>query len=502
MSANGHTSSEASRLKDPSLFCTKIVIGSQRLDSHSGKTFDVLYPGDCDVVVATIPECNAADVNDAISSCLSTFRDFSQTTARHRSDLLRKLNDLTLANIDDLATLIVRENGKTRAEAEAEVKYAASFLSWFANIAEVGCQGETISAANPNMRIQTIRQPIGVVACLLPWNLPLAMATRKIGPALAAGCTCVVKPAGETPLSTLAFAELVKRAGYPDGCVNVVTTLDNVAEVGKAICEHKDVRKVSLTGSTRVGKLIAQQSASTLKKLSMELGGNSPVIVMNDADLNKAISGVLVSKLRTAGQTCVAANRILVQSGIHDKFLSALAEKLKTYKQGDGEDPDVLLGPLITDRAVEKCRSHVEDALSKGAQLYYGPTPPSSFPDKGGYFYPPTILTGLSDNMQISSEETFGPVAAIRTFETEEEALRIANDSDVGLGAYLYTNDLRVAARMSARIETGMVGINTGMLSACEAPFGGVKQSGYGKEGSIHGMGEYQVMKSITTDIS
>lgn len=501
MSANGH-SSEASRLKDPSLFCTKIVIGSERLDSHSGKTFNVLYPGDREIVVATIPECNTADVNDAVSSCLSTFRSFSQTTARHRSDLLRKLNDLTLANIDDLATLIVRENGKTRAEAEAEVKYAASFLSWFANIAEVGCQGETISAANPSMRIQTIRQPIGVVACLLPWNLPLAMATRKIGPALAAGCTCVVKPAGETPLSTLAFAELVKRAGYPDGCVNVITTLDNVAEVGKAICEHKDVRKVSLTGSTRVGKLIAQQSASTLKKLSMELGGNSPVIVMNDADLDKAVSGVLLAKTRTTGQTCVAANRILVQSGIHDKFLSALADKLKTYKQGDGEDPSVLLGPLITDRAVEKCRSHVEDALSKGAQLYYGPTPPSSFPNTGGYFYPPTILTGLSDDMQISSEETFGPVAAIRTFETEEDALRIANDSDVGLGAYLYTNDLRVAARMSARIEAGMVGINTGMLSACEAPFGGVKESGYGKEGSIHGMGEYQVMKSITTDIS
>lgn len=498
---NGHTS-EASRLKDPSLFNTKVVIGSQRLDSHSGKTFDVVYPGDRKVVVATIPECNTQDVNDAVSSCLSTFREFSQTTARQRSDLLRKLNDLTLANIDDLATLIVRENGKTRAEAEAEVKYAASFLSWFANMAEVGSQGETIAAANPSMRIQTIRQPIGVVACLLPWNLPLAMATRKIGPALAAGCTCIVKPAGETPLSTLAFAELVKRAGYPDGCVNVVTTLDNVAEVGKAICEHKHVRKVSLTGSTRVGKLIAQQSASTLKKLSMELGGNSPVIVMNDATIDKAITGVLLAKLRTSGQTCVAANRILVQSGIHDKFLAALADKIKTYKQGDGEDSSTMLGPLITDRAVEKCRAHVADALEKGAELYYGPKPPSSFPDEGGFFYPPTILTGLSDDMQIATEETFGPVAAIRKFETEEVALEIANNSDVGLGAYVYTNDLRIAARMSAGIETGMIGINTGMLSACEAPFGGVKESGYGKEGSIHGMAEYQIMKSITTDVS
>ena len=495
-------STEASRLKDPSLFVTQCIIGSNRVASHSGKTFDVLYPGDRAVKIASIPECNTQDVNDAVASCYETFQSFSKTTARQRSDMLRKLNDLTLAHLDDLATLIVRENGKTRAEAEAEVKYAASFLAWFANMAEVGCQGETISAANPNMRVHTIRQPIGVVACLLPWNLPLAMATRKIGPALAAGCTCIVKPAGETPLSTLAFAELVKRAGYPDGCVNVVTTLDNVTEVGKAICEHPQVRKVSLTGSTRVGKLIAAQSANTLKKLSMELGGNSPVIVMNDADLDKAITGVLLAKLRTSGQTCVAANRILVQSGIHDKFLVALKAKIQTYKQGDGEDPDTLLGPLITERAVEKCRSHVQDALTKGAQLYYGPEPPSSFPDKGGYFYPPTILTGLKDDMQICTEETFGPVAAIRKFDTEDEALRIANNSEVGLGAYVYTNDLRIAARMSSAIETGMIGINTGMLSACESPFGGIKESGYGKEGSIHGMAEYQIMKTITTDVS
>ena len=311
-----------------------------------------------------------------------------------------------------------------------------------------------------------------------------------------------MKPAGETPLSTLAFAELVRRAGYPDGCVNVITTLDNVAEVGKAICENKLVRKVSLTGSTRVGKLIAAQSAGTLKKLSMELGGNSPVIVMNDADLDKAIAGVLLSKLRTSGQTCVAANRILVQSRIHDAFLAKLKEKLQTYKQGDGEDPSVLLGPLITERAVEKCRSHVQDALDKGAQLYYGPEPPKELPDQGGFFYPPTILTGLTETMQISIEETFGPVAAIRKFETEEQALRIANESEVGLGAYVYTNDLRVAARMSTGIETGMVGINTGLLSACESPFGGIKESGYGKEGSVHGMAEYQIIKTITTDIS
>ncbi|KAJ1682901.1 hypothetical protein LUZ63_021879 [Rhynchospora breviuscula] len=469
MSANTNGSkSEASRLKDPSLFITQCVIGASRVDSHSGKRFDVVYAGDRSVVVASIPECNAQDVDDAVASCHATFNEFKNTTARQRSDMLRKLNDLTLANIDDLATLIVRENGKTRAEAEAEVKYAASFLAWFANMAETGAQGETISAANPAMRVHTIRQPIGVVACLLPWNLPLAMATRKIGPALAAGCTCVVKPAGETPLSTLAFAELVKRAGYPDGCVNVVTTLDNVAEVGKAICEHKHVRKVSLTGSTRVGKLIAAQSAGTLKKLSMELGGNSPVIVMNDADLDKAITGVLLAKAA----------------------------------YGDGEDPSTLLGPLITDRAVEKCRSHVADALSKGAQLYYGPPPPESLPTEGGFFYPPTILTGLKDDMQICSEETFGPVAAIRKFSTEQEAVELANDSDVGLGAYVYTNDLRIAARMSSAIETGMIGINTGMLSACESPFGGVKESGYGKEGSIHGMAEYQILKTITTDVS
>ncbi|SNX83921.1 related to UGA2 - succinate semialdehyde dehydrogenase [Melanopsichium pennsylvanicum] len=500
MPSNANT--EASRLKDSSLFIDKCVIGPNRVSSHSGKTFDVLYPGNRSVKVASIPECNAADVNDAVASAFSTFREYSRTTARQRSDLLRKLNDLTLAHIDDLATLIVRENGKTRAEAEAEVKYAASFLGWFANMAEIGAQGETIAAANPNMRVHTIRQPIGVVACLLPWNLPLAMATRKIGPALAAGCTCVVKPAGETPLSTLAFAELVKRAGYPDGCVNVVTTLDNVAEVGKAICEHKHIRKVSLTGSTRVGRLIAAQSAATLKKLSMELGGNSPVIVMNDADLDKAINGVLLAKLRTSGQTCVAANRILVQSEIHDRFLSALIEEIKTYKQGDGEDAQVKLGPLITDRAVEKCRAHVKDALSKGATLSYGPEPPCSLPSEGGYFYPPTVLTGLKDDMDICSEETFGPVAAIRKFTTEQEALEIANDSEVGLGAYVYTNDLRIAARMANGIETGMIGINTGMLSACESPFGGIKQSGYGKEGSIHGMTEYQIIKTITTDVS
>lgn len=501
MSSNGH-STEASRLKDPSLFITHCIVGSKRVPSRSGKTFPVIYPGDRSVTVAHIPECNSSDVDDAVNSAYAAFQTFKNTTARQRSELLRRLNDLTLAHVDDLATLIVRENGKTRAEAEAEVKYAAAFLAWFANMAEVGAQGETIAAANPNMRVHTIRQPIGVAACLLPWNLPLAMATRKIGPALAAGCTCVVKPAGETPLSTLAFAELVRRAGYPDGCVNVITTLDNVAEVGKAICENKLVRKVSLTGSTRVGKLIAAQSAGTLKKLSMELGGNSPVIVMNDADLDKAIAGVLLSKLRTSGQTCVAANRILVQSRIHDAFLAKLKEKLQTYKQGDGEDPSVLLGPLITERAVEKCRSHVQDALDKGAQLYYGPEPPKELPDQGGFFYPPTILTGLTETMQISIEETFGPVAAIRKFETEEQALRIANESEVGLGAYVYTNDLRVAARMSTGIETGMVGINTGLLSACESPFGGIKESGYGKEGSVHGMAEYQIIKTITTDIS
>lgn len=407
--------------------------------------------------VGECPEFDEADTNAAILAAQEAFRSFRTTAPRQRAQLLRRWNDLMLENVEDLATIITAENGKPLADATTEVKYAASFFEWFSEEA-ARIYGDTMQATNPACRIVTMREPVGVCGFITPWNFPAAMITRKVGPALAAGCTVVVKAPAEAPLTALALVELAHRAGIPKGVVNVITAMENTVTVGRVLTTNPVIKKVSFTGSTPVGKLLMQQSASTLKKLSFELGGNAPFIVFDDADVDAAIRGVVACKFRISGQTCVCANRLLVHRAVYEEFLSKLVDTVKTFKVGDGFDKTITHGPLIHGRAVQKCEEHVQDAVSKGARLLHGGT---RLP-LGANYFDMTVLADMKQGMRICQEETFGPIAAVFPFDTEEEAIALANDTDVGLAGYFFSKDHSRCWRVAEALEVGMVGVNVG----------------------------------------
>ncbi|MFM0311422.1 NAD-dependent succinate-semialdehyde dehydrogenase [Paraburkholderia sp. RL17-383-BIF-A] len=454
---------------------------------ESAGTYAVLNPATGEVV-AQVAKGGAAETAQAIAAAERAFPAWRSLTAKERSVRVKRWGELMLENRDALAELLTLEQGKPLAEARGEVGYAASFFEWFAEEAK-RAYGDVIPSPNPNAKIIVTREPVGVVAAITPWNFPLAMITRKAGPALAAGCTMVLKPSEETPLSAFALAVLAEKAGIPPGVFNIVSG-DAVA-IGSVLTESDVVRKLSFTGSTRVGKLLAKQSADTLKKLSLELGGNAPFIVFDDADLDAAVQGAMASKFRNTGQTCVCVNRFYVQNGIYEAFTSALTQAVCKMRVGNALQGEVEQGPLINQAALKKVETHVADALQKGAKILTGGKPHAL----GGTFYEPTVLADASSSMLIAGEETFGPVAACFRFKTEEEAIAAANDTPLGLSAYFYTRDLARAWRVGEALESGMVGINEGILSTEVAPFGGVKQSGLGREGSKYGLDEYTELK-------
>ncbi|KIV94667.1 hypothetical protein PV10_02411 [Exophiala mesophila] len=482
------------KLNDPSLLIGKSFVNGEFVDASSGETFDVNDPS-TGKLIGSVAEFNRDDTLKAIDAATTAFATFRKTLPRERANWLRKWYDLMQENAEDLATLITWENGKPLADAKGEVSYAANFFLWFSEEAP-RAYGDTIGASVPGNRIMTFKQPVGVAGLITPWNFPAAMITRKIGPALAAGCTVVAKSPGETPYTAAALAELSRRAGIPKGVVNIVTALKNTAEVGEVLTTDPRIKKVSFTGSTNVGKLLMKQSSSTIKKLSFELGGNAPFIVFDDApDLEAAVNGAIASKFRSSGQTCVCANRIYVQKGIYDAFVAKFAEKVKGFKVGHGFDSGVTHGPVIHSRAIEKVESHVKDATSKGAKLLVGG---QRLPDLGDNFFAPTVLTGATKDMAIASEETFGPVAGIFPFDTEKEVVAWANAAEVGLAGYFFSRDVGRIYRVAEALEVGMVGVNTGLISDPASPFGGVKESGFGREGSKYGIDEYTVIKSVT----
>lgn len=477
-------------LSDAGLLRNQGVIGGDWVGADGGGLLDVRNPA-TGVLLAQVPMMGAAETVRAIEAAAAALPAWRAKTAQERARLLMRWHDLMLAAADDLALLLTQEQGKSLAEAKGEITYGASFISWFAEEAR-RAYGDVIPTHKAGSRLLTIKQSVGVVGAITPWNFPNAMITRKLGPALAAGCTVVLKPAEATPLSALALAVLAERAGIPAGVINIVTG-DPVA-IGGALTASPTVRKISFTGSTRVGRLLMAQSAPTVKRLSLELGGNAPFIVFDDADLGPAVAGAMASKYRNSGQTCVCANRVFVEDGIHDAFVAKLAEEVGKLKVGNGCDVGVNQGPLINRAAVEKVEELVADALEKGATLVTG----GKRHDLGGCFYEPTILTGITGEMRIAHEEIFGPVAAIQRFRGEEEVLRLANDTEFGLAAYFYSRDLGRIWRVAEGLESGMVGVNEGLISTEIAPFGGVKQSGLGREGSSLGLDEYLEVKYIS----
>jgi succinate-semialdehyde dehydrogenase/glutarate-semialdehyde dehydrogenase len=441
-------------------------------------------------LLATVASASSAQVEQAVAAASRAFRQWSRMLARERAALLRRWYQLIVEHADELGRIVTAEQGKPFAEARGEVIYGAGFVEWFAEEAK-RAYGDVVPTNQQGRRTIVSKQPIGVCAAITPWNFPSAMILRKAGPALAAGCTMVLKPASETPLSGLALAELADRAGIPRGVFNVVH--GPAKEVGAVLTSHRDVRVLTFTGSTAVGKLLAAQCAGTVKRVLLELGGNAPLIVFDDADIELAIAGAMASKFRNAGQTCVCANRILVQADIHDAFVSRLTETAAALTVGDGLDPEVTQGPLITEAAVQKVERHVADAVAHGAHIELG----GHRHARGGTFYEPTVITGASKEMLLAQEETFGPLAAVFRFETEEEAVALANDTEAGLSAYFFTRDLGRAWRVGEALEYGVVGINTGLISSEAAPFGGVKQSGLGREGSRHGLDDYLELKYL-----
>ncbi|KZZ89125.1 succinate-semialdehyde dehydrogenase [Ascosphaera apis ARSEF 7405] len=488
----GHTVPE---LKDKSLFIeNKCYVNGEWVPAQDGKTFQVNDPATGEKI-GTCAEFTVSDTTRAIDAAVAAFPSFRQTLPRERSRMLRRWYDLMMANAEDIATLITWENGKPLADAKGEANYAASFFEWFSEEAP-RIYGDTVAATVPGTRVITVKEPIGPVGIVTPWNFPAAMVTRKIAPALAAGCTVVAKSPAETPFTANAIAELAHRAGIPKGVVNIVTSDKHLAEIGELLTTHPEIRKVSFTGSTNVGKLLMKQSSSTLKKLSFELGGNAPFIVFDDVeDLDAAVAGAVASKFRSSGQTCVCANRIYVQKGIYDEFARKFVEKVKEFKLGYGFDKGVTHGPVIHDRSVAKVTEHVKDAESKGAKVAIGGHP---VPELGKHFFEPTVLTGMTKDMKIATEETFGPVAGLFCFETEKEVVELANRAEVGLAGYFFSKDLKRVWRVAEGLEVGMVGVNTGILSDPASPFGGVKQSGFGREGSKYGIDEYLTIKTIT----
>lgn len=482
------------KLNDPSLLIEKAYVNGEFVDAASGETFEAADPSS-GKKIATCPEFTKQDTEKAIAAAEEALKSWRKTTGRERATILRKWYDEMQKNAADIATLITWENGKPLNDAKGEATYAANFFLWFSEEA-AHAHGETVPASVPGNRVHTIKQPVGVCGLITPWNFPAAMITRKIAPALAAGCTVVAKSPGETPFTANALAELSRRAGVPKGVVNFVTAMNNTAEVGETLTTDPRIRKISFTGSTNVGKLLMKQAAGTVKKVSFELGGNAPFIVFDDcADLEAAVAGAIACKFRSSGQTCVCANRIYVQDGIYDKFSEKFVEKVKNFKVGYGFDDGVTHGPVIHDRAIAKVDAHVKDAEKKGGKVLVGG---QKLPDLGSNFYAPTVITGATNEMQIATDETFGPVAGLFRFKTEKEVVALANDTNVGLAGYFYSSNVNRIYRVAEALEVGMVGVNTGLISDAAAPFGGVKESGFGREGSKYGIDEYSIVKTIT----
>ena len=480
------------QLKDGSLLKRQGWIDGQWVDADGGGVFAVNDPA-TGAKIVEVADLGAAETRRAIDAAARALPAWRSKTAKERAAVLRRWFDLLVAHTDDLALLMTTEQGKPLAEARGEVAYGASFIEWFAEEGK-RAYGDVIPTVGADRRLLVIKQPIGVCAAITPWNFPIAMITRKVAPALAAGCTVVAKPAEATPLSALALAELAHRAGVPAGVFNVIPADGaRAAEIGLELCTNPTVRKVSFTGSTEVGRILLRQSADTVKKLSLELGGNAPFIVFDDADVDAAVEGAIASKYRNAGQTCVCANRLYVQAGVYDAFARKLAARVGEFKVGAGVEPGVTIGPLIEPAAIEKVREHVADAVSKGAKVEVGGRPHAL----GGLFFEPTVLTGVTPAMKVAREETFGPVAPLFRFETEAEAIAMANDTEFGLAAYFFSRDIGRVFRVAEAIEAGMVCVNSGLLSNEVAPFGGVKQSGLGREGSKYGIDEYLEIKYL-----
>ncbi len=476
-------------LKDLRLFRQACYIDGTWVEGTAGNVIDVDDPSTGEVI-GSVPKMGAPQTRQAIAAAARALPAWRSRTAKERSAVIRRWFDLMIANQEDLANLMTLEQGKPLTESKGEVMYAASFLEWFSEEAK-RVYGDTIPPHQSDKRIVVIKEPVGVVACITPWNFPLAMITRKAGPALAAGCTVVLKPASQTPFSALALAELADRAGVPKGVFNVIT--GKASEIGTELATNPTVRKLSFTGSTEIGKLLMSQCSSTVKKLSLELGGNAPFIVFDDADLDAAVEGSIASKYRNTGQTCVCTNRFLVQEGVYDAFAKKLATAVHGLKPARGFEPGATQGPLIDQNAVEKVEDHIRDATSKGATVLTG----GHRHLLGGRFFEPTILTGVTPAMAIAKEETFGPVAPLFRFKTEADAIALANDTEFGLAAYFYGRDVARVWRVAEALEYGIVGINTGLISTEVAPFGGVKESGLGREGSKYGIDEYLEIKYL-----
>ncbi|MCB2168543.1 MAG: NAD-dependent succinate-semialdehyde dehydrogenase [Deltaproteobacteria bacterium] len=474
---------------DIELLRQKAWIDGQWVEAQSGKTLTVTNPAD-GTILGTVPSLSQDETIQAINAAEKALPLWRQQTVKERYDILYRWYDLIKAHQEDLSVILTSEQGKPIAEARGEIAYAGAFVQWYAEEGK-RVYGDTIPAASPDQRIIVIRQPVGVCAAITPWNFPAAMITRKVAPALAAGCTAIVKPASQTPLTALAMAELSRRAGLPAGVLNVIT--GSAAVIGTELTANPIVRKLSFTGSTEVGRKIMAQCADTVKKVSLELGGNAPFIVFDDADVDQAVQGAMISKYRNSGQTCVCANRIFVQDGIYDTFVKKLVAEVEKLKVGIGLEPGVQQGPLIDEAAVVKVSGHIDDALSRGAKLLTGGKPHAL----GGTFFQPTVLGDVKSDMTVASDETFGPVAPLIRFSSENDVIRMANDTPYGLAAYFFARDVGLIFRVSEALEYGIVGINTGLISTEMAPFGGVKQSGIGREGSRYGMDEYLEMKYL-----
>jgi len=478
------------KLSDHSLLKDKGYIDGSWVDAQCGEAFDVKNPATGEVI-ATLPNMGAVETRAAIEAAEAAFADWRGRVAAERSRILKKWYQLIMDAQEDLAQILTAEMGKSLAEARGEIAYGASFIEWFAEEGK-RVYGDVIPQHQADKRIIVLKQPIGVVAAITPWNFPNAMITRKVAPALAVGCPVVVKPAAETPLSALALAELAERAGLPKGLLNIIVGKKS-RDIGGEMCANETVRKLTFTGSTEVGRVLMRQCADDIKKVSLELGGNAPFIVFDDADIDAAVEGAMASKYRNSGQTCVCANRLYVQAGVYDEFVEKLAEKVTAMKVGDGTEDGVVQGPLINEAAIEKVEEHISDALGKGAALVTG----GSRHALGGSFFEPTILRDVTREMKVAREETFGPVAPVFKFDDEADVVAQANDTEFGLASYFYARDLSRVWRVAEALEYGMVGINTGILSTEVAPFGGVKQSGLGREGSRYGIEDYVEVKYL-----
>ncbi|WP_284091007.1 NAD-dependent succinate-semialdehyde dehydrogenase [Acinetobacter pittii] len=475
------------QLNELALFRQQAFVAGKWCDADHQQTSEILNPATLEII-GTVPNMGKAEAERAIEAAKEAWPLWKNKTAKDRSIILKKWFDLIISNADDLAFILTSEQGKPLAEAKGEILYAASFIEWFAEEAK-RVYGDIIPSPYPDARIVVNKQPIGVVAAITPWNFPAAMITRKVAPALAAGCPCIVKPAPETPFTALALVDLAVQAGVPAEIFSVIT--GDAAHIGDAIFESDFVRKFTFTGSTPVGKMLLERSAKTLKKVSLELGGNAPFIVFDDADLDAAIEGALIAKFRNAGQTCVCVNRFLVQAGIYEKFIAALSQKIQNFNIGNGLEAGHDIGPLINANAVKKVEAHIQDALDKNGRLVVGGKKHKA----GELFFEPTLIADVTADMDVATQETFGPLAAVFKFETEQQAVEMANATEFGLAAYCYTKDLGRAWRMSEQLEYGMVGINKGLISNEVAPFGGIKQSGLGREGSKYGIEDYLEIK-------